>query len=238
MLLRHVSFFFSKQCLVNIKQTLVVYFWRNKLLKFEYTGLANPTPTSRAIYKDMNCNVEKWTRRLDIFLVKLSPAGLMLPNLVVALVAYFKSYSGAHDYRMLYPFWYVQLSISNFEKKLIHFFKSTFHLSTNRRFPFKWHSFSIEYFVAFLFEYSVFHFILQTASSLMCFIVGCCLMLMAMIKDFKQEMNTLNALTKTKSNQTENEEIFCGAIQLHADAKRYRILIGLINPNGFMWNIC
>lgn len=92
------------------------------------------------------------------------------------------------------------------------------------RFPFSWQSFSIEYFIAFFFEYAVFHFVLQTASCLLCFMIGCCLMLMAMIKDFKQELNSFDECYKVDQNQIQLEEKFKDAIQIHADAKQLSTL--------------
>lgn len=49
-------------------------------------------------------------------------------------------------------------------------------------------------------------------------------MLMAMIKDFKQELNSSDECYKVDQNQIQLEEKFKDAIQIHADAKQLSTL--------------
>lgn len=50
-------------------------------------------------------------------------------------------------------------------------------------------------------------------------------MLMAMIKDFKQELNSFDESYKVDQNQIQLEEKFKDAIQIHTDAKQLSTLI-------------
>lgn len=79
--------------------------WIDDISEYSLPGLENER--SKAIYKDVNAKVEKWTQLLNFSCMNITLPCLLVPNFIICYVTYFLSDAGSDAFFLPFPIWYV-----------------------------------------------------------------------------------------------------------------------------------
>lgn len=145
-------------------------------------------PKSKLIYIEVNEKIEKQTGMLYIALLKVTLPATMLPNFILSFLIYFTTDSESQAFLLVFPIWL----------------------------PFDWRT-PVGYLIAFAIEFAAFSCILIASNCLMGFLIGSTEMLMAIVVDIKEALNTLNDGYKTEKNPLKLKQSICDFVQFHAD---------------------
>lgn len=159
--------------------------------------------------------IERMFRSLDIFLVKLSFVGVLIPPLLNTAVNYFVYDMGDESFLMPRPmmceekkrFYFIDWNVN---QKLI--FASFWRL------PFNWKT-PVGYLVAWIFQSIGFFYTLYQSPSWIGMYFGSCWLFVSFAKDIANDFPQLNATKAERRSYCELKGRFCRIVQFHSDMK-------------------